>query len=73
MNQHLAGSEPGLLGYWDLNEGSGDTAADGTSNGHEMQLGDITGSDTGDPTWVRGIEGLVFPAPPPSPAGAGEG
>lgn len=31
MNTRLTGAETGLLGYWPLNEGSGDTVGDGTA------------------------------------------
>lgn len=32
-NHRLAGNEPGLVGYWRLDDGTGDTAADTTANG----------------------------------------
>ncbi len=38
MGRRLTGSEPGLLGYWPLNEGSGTIAYDGTANASD---GDI--------------------------------
>ena len=45
-------STPGLVAYWRLDEGSGDVASDLTGNGHDMQLGNASGPDAGDPTWV---------------------
>lgn len=52
MNVSLTGSEPGLVAYWQLDEGGGDTAYDRTGNGHHMQLGEFAGPDNADPTWV---------------------
>jgi hypothetical protein len=34
MNKRLTGKEQGLVGYWPLNEGSGNTAIDKTGNGN---------------------------------------
>ena len=45
-------STPGLVAYWRLDEGSGDVGFDLTGNGHDMQLGEVAGPDSGDPTWV---------------------
>jgi hypothetical protein len=42
----------GLVAYWRMNEGSGQMAADATSNGHSQQLGSTAGPDADDPTWV---------------------
>jgi hypothetical protein len=52
MNVSLTGSEPGLVAYWSMNEGEGDTAFDITGNGHDMRLGATVGPDEDDPTWV---------------------
>jgi hypothetical protein len=52
MNVRLIGSEAGLVAFWPMDEGSGDTALDLTGRGHDMQLGDVTGPDAADPTWV---------------------
>lgn len=52
MNVKLTGSEPGLVAYWQLDEGSGDTATDATGNAHDMRLGDEVGADSADPAWV---------------------
>ena len=43
----LSGSEPGLVGYWTLDEGNGQTAADGSPSGGN---GAIT-----DAAWVQGV------------------
>ena len=51
MNSILTGSESGLVGYWRLNDGSGQVAHDSTSNGNNGQLGSTSGIGTDDPTW----------------------
>jgi len=38
MNEPLSGDEPGLVGYWPLDEGSGDTIHDHTSADHHGRL-----------------------------------
>nr|AXN93585.1 ORF2 [Cylindrospermum alatosporum CCALA 994] len=60
MRQTLAGNEPGLVGYWPLNEGTGTTVQDKTNNANQ-------GTITGSPTWVKAeipIEVKQQPAPP---------
>ncbi|NES20074.1 MAG: LamG domain-containing protein, partial [Symploca sp. SIO3E6] len=42
MNQRLQGDEAGLVGYWPLNEGSGNTAEDKTSNENPGTLHGVT-------------------------------
>jgi Concanavalin A-like lectin/glucanases superfamily len=54
MNHPLTGSEPGLVGYWDFNEGSGVTFHDKTANHNDGTLAD--GSSR--PTWVVSGAGL---------------
>jgi hypothetical protein len=51
MNISLTGSEPGLVGYWRLDEGSGQTIADSTGK-NNGRLGSTTRVDTYDPIWV---------------------
>jgi hypothetical protein len=52
MNTKLRGIEAGLTAYWPMDEGSGQFAADVSSNGHSMQLGESSSPDVVDPTWV---------------------
>lgn len=47
MHQSLSGKEEGLVGYWPLDEGSGNTAIDKTGNGKN-------GIIKGNPTWKEG-------------------
>jgi len=51
MNTPLIGNEPGLVGYWKFNEGSGQTAYDSTLNSNDGQLGSTPGVDPSDPAW----------------------
>ena len=53
MNAPLTGNEPGLLAYWNFDEGQGQTANDRTGNGHDGQLNG--------PTWRERTDS----APPP--------
>ncbi|MCP4414287.1 MAG: LamG domain-containing protein, partial [Gammaproteobacteria bacterium] len=46
----LSGSEEGLAGYWQMNEGTGQTVADLTGN-QDGQLGSTDGQDENDPRW----------------------
>ena len=50
MSVELTGAETGLVGYWPLDEGSGNVAHDRTSNGNNGQLGLASGP--GAPAWV---------------------
>ncbi|HEY6905944.1 MAG TPA: LamG-like jellyroll fold domain-containing protein [Ignavibacteriaceae bacterium] len=50
MNQSLNGNEPGLVGYWRFDEGTGPTTADLTSNGN---TGNISGA-----VWVGGATAI---------------
>lgn len=38
MNKHLTGTEPGLVGYWKLNEGTGSIVLDYSSNGKHGKI-----------------------------------
>ena len=51
MNKHLTGTEPGLVGYWKLNEGTGSIVLDYSSNGKHGKI-------NGGVSWVDGQ--LVF-------------
>ena len=52
MSTPLSGNEPGLVGYWKLDEGSGQIAYDSIANGNNGQLGTTPGVDPSDPTWL---------------------
>jgi len=52
MCKKLTGSESGLVAYWRMDDGSGQTVDDLTSNSIDGTLGSTTGSDDSDPTWV---------------------
>jgi cell division septation protein DedD len=52
MYRQLAGNEPGLVGYWNFNEGEGQIAHDLTANGNHGRLGSSTSVDSSDPAWV---------------------
>ncbi|MEM6453169.1 MAG: LamG-like jellyroll fold domain-containing protein [Cyanobacteria bacterium P01_D01_bin.105] len=57
MSQRLRGDEPGLAGYWPLDDGSGTTANDKTKNGNH---GTIHGA-----TWFTADDLQLVPAPKP--------
>ncbi len=42
-----------LKGYWAMNEGSGQVAADSSGNGNDGQLGSTSGTDSSDPAWLN--------------------
>lgn len=51
MNKTLNSAEPGLVGYWQLNEGNGQIVFDNIGH-HDGQLGSSSNSDDNDPEWV---------------------
>lgn len=53
MNDLLAGSESGLVGYWRFDEGSGQTVTDLSGRGNDGKLGPTFGNDGQDPVWVE--------------------
>lgn len=55
MNKELAGNEPGLVGYWKFNEGTGTAAYDSTANGNN---GTINGA-----TWTDGLVPSSYKTP----------
>ncbi|MEM6453170.1 MAG: LamG-like jellyroll fold domain-containing protein [Cyanobacteria bacterium P01_D01_bin.105] len=57
MSQRLRGDEPGLVGYWPLDEGAGTTAKDKTKNDNH---GTIHGA-----TWLTADDLQLAPAPKP--------
>jgi alpha-tubulin suppressor-like RCC1 family protein len=50
MHHSPDGNQPGLIGFWDFNEGDGQTAKDLTGN-NNGQLGSLATVDENDPTW----------------------
>ncbi len=52
LHRTLTGSEPGLIGYWRLDEGRGQQFLDSTSYHGHGRLGSSAVSDPQDPTWV---------------------
>jgi PKD repeat protein len=48
----ISGSEPGLMGYWRFNEGSGQYTADSSGRNNYGRLGWDYQADAGDPVWV---------------------
>ncbi len=63
MNSELYGNEPGLVAYWNFNEGSGDILHDLSGNGHDGQLYSSSGGEG--PVWVESTSPV---APIPEPA-----
>jgi len=59
MHQQLSGQEQGLVGYWRMNEGAGQTAHDRTAFGNHGMLGLTFNPELQDPIWVKP------PSPPP--------
>ena len=55
MNFELTGSEPGLIGYWKFNEGSGQIILDTQTNGviHNGTLGATANPGSDDPTRIQ--------------------
>jgi hypothetical protein len=52
MTNSLTGSEPGLIGYWRFNEGSGTISVDQTTNGNNAVL-------INNPTWAPAVNSGV--------------
>ena len=63
MNYELFGDEPGLIAYWNFNEGSGQTLYDRSGNGHNGQLGSTALADIYDPQWTGGAPVTAIPEP----------
>jgi hypothetical protein len=49
---YWATPDSGLVGYWRLNEGAGQTAGDLTAHGNDGRLGSTSGGDPDDPAWA---------------------
>ncbi len=54
MNRHLIGNEPGLVGYWRFDEGTGEIAFDSSNNGNNGTL-------IGNPIWTDGVSLCIKP------------
>ncbi|MBM4046872.1 MAG: hypothetical protein FJ279_17340 [Planctomycetes bacterium] len=63
MYSKLAGSEPGLVGYWNFDEGTGQVARDLSPSATHGQLGTSSSADSADPTWV--LVSRPYPCPFP--------
>ena len=48
----LTGTEPGLMGYYRLNEGTGQTGFDASPVGNDGVLGSTINVETNDPLWI---------------------
>ncbi len=57
----LVGDEPGLLGYWTLDEGSGQQVGDSSGSGFAGVLGETDAAESSDPSWVES-QALRVPA-----------
>lgn len=64
MYRPLVGTEPGLIGYWNFDEGSGQEVHDLTSSGITGVLGSSVNGESSDPTWVS--SGVPFDLEPES-------
>ncbi len=52
MNLALGGNEPGLVAYWNFEEGKGQTVKDRSGKGNDGRLGDVEAADRNDPFWI---------------------
>ena len=52
MNRTLQGDEPGLVGYWRLDEGRGQAILDSSVHGNDGRLGTTFWLDSEDPSWI---------------------
>jgi hypothetical protein len=52
MHTHALGHTTGLVGEWTFDDGSGQTAADGSGSGNDGTLGTSSSVEAADPTWV---------------------
>ena len=53
-----ASKYPDLVGYWRMNDGSGQTVSDETSNTNDGTLGSTNSSDANDPSWGNATAAL---------------
>lgn len=52
MKRSLTGYEPGLIAYWQIDEGSGQVIGDSSGNENTAILGLTTSPEAEDPTWI---------------------
>jgi len=52
MHVKAMGDEPGLMGYWSLDEGQGQIVGDAGPFGNDGRMGSSTEEDVSDPQWV---------------------
>jgi hypothetical protein len=62
MDAPITGSEPNLIGYWDFDEGTGQTAGDSGPNAIDGILGGTTDPGDDDPQWA--LSDIPFCSPP---------
>jgi len=55
-NRPLIGNEPGLVGYWKMDEGDGQQVVDSSSGGIVGVLGTTQNAESSDPEWVESDE-----------------
>jgi hypothetical protein len=53
MHRRPSGDEPGLVGYWDFDEGLGQIVYDLSDHGNNGQLGSTPDVDVSDPAWIE--------------------
>lgn len=58
MNTRLSGAESNLLGYWMLDEGSGQTLGNDGDSGADGTLGSSAAAESADPAWSTDGPGL---------------
>jgi hypothetical protein len=66
----LTGPEPGLVAYWNFDEGAGQVAHDLSGNGNDAPLGTTLDVEVSDPTWIQSdIPGWldIIPTPTQTP------
>src|SRR3954471_10374030 len=44
-----------LMGWWPMNEGSGQVVRDWSGHGNNGMLGSTAGADANDPSWIKGV------------------
>jgi hypothetical protein len=76
MNTEISPKSNGLVAYWQMNEGRGQTLFDAAQRGrkNDMQLGDSPDADVADPTWALKWESLAsLPTAVSATTGASDG